>query len=271
MGTWLITGATSGFGRLTADRAVAAGHHVIAVGRRTELLQALVSSAPDGSVTPLTLDLTSDVAEETLAEAIASAGGVDVLVNNAGYGLWAAVEDTAGAVAQRIIDTNFLANLAVLRASLPALRASRGSVVQLSSYVGSYAWASSGVYSASKAAVELMSESLAQELAPHGIRVTIIEPGLFGTEFTTSAEIIAPSQPYLPTVGAFFEQFRALPAAAYGDPGDVADAVLAVATMAEPPLRYAVGQDAIDAIRGGLQARLAELEKWASVKVADLR
>ncbi|NJP75475.1 SDR family NAD(P)-dependent oxidoreductase [Streptomyces sp. C1-2] len=269
MGTWLITGATSGFGRCTADRAIAAGHHVLAVGRRAELLEALAAAAPEGTVTTIALDLTAAGAETTLATAVDATGGLDVVVNNAGYGLFTAIEDTTADVAKRMIDTNFLANLSVLRATLPALRASRGRVIQVSSYVGSYAWASSGVYSASKAAVELASDALAQELAPVGVHVTLVQPGLFGTEFTASAEIVAPSEPYLPTVGAFFEQFSALPASAYGNPADVADIILAVGTMNEPPLRYPVGQDAVDAIRAGLQSRLAELEKWAGVNLVE--
>jgi len=239
MSTWLITGATSGFGRDTADRALAQGHHVIAVGRRGDRLADLVASAPAGQVTAVALDLTAEDAESTLRQAVTTAGGVDVVVNNADYGLFAAVEDTTAAVEKRMFDVNVLGSLAVIRATLPALRASKGRIIQLSSYVGSYAWASSGVYSASKAAVELYSDALAIELAPAGIRVSLVEPGLFGTEFTASAEIIAPSEPYVPTVGAFFEQFQNLPKAAYGNPGDVADAITAIAGMDEPPLRCA--------------------------------
>jgi short-subunit dehydrogenase len=255
--TWLITGATSGFGRLVADRALAAGAHVIAVGRRTERLAEL-----EGSVTPIALDLTAPDAEATLADAISAAGRLDVLVNNAGYGLFGAVEQTTAAEARAILDTNVLANLAVLRAALPQLRADRGRIVQISSLVGQFAWPASGLYSASKAAVELFSEALAQELAPTGVKVTIVEPGVFATDFSTSAHIVVPDEVYAPTVGRFLTDFAQQPPEAFGQPATVADAIMEVVAMAEPPLRLAVGADAVAGIRASLRSRLAELDRW---------
>jgi NAD(P)-dependent dehydrogenase (short-subunit alcohol dehydrogenase family) len=134
--------------------------------------------------------------------------------------------------------------------------------VQVSSLNGQFAWASSGLYSASKGAVELLSEALAQELAPAGVRVTIVEPGLFATEFATALHVVAPAEAYAPTVGKFLHDFSQLPPSAFGDAARVADAILAAVTMAEPPLRLAVGADAVAAIRASLQARLSELDKW---------
>jgi NAD(P)-dependent dehydrogenase (short-subunit alcohol dehydrogenase family) len=255
--TWLITGATSGFGRLVAERALARHAHVIAVGRRT----ALLPSGP--GVTPLALDLTAPHAETTLRDAVDAAGGIDVLVNNAGYGMFGAVEQIADAQARAILDTNVLANLAVLRAALPSLRASKGRIVQVSSLIGQFAWPGSGLYSASKAAVELLSEALAQELAPAGVHVTIIEPGTFATDFSTSAVVVPPDETYAPTVGKFLTDFSALPPEAFGDPGDVADAIARVVEMSEPPLRLAVGADAIEGIRASLVSKLAELDRRA--------
>jgi NAD(P)-dependent dehydrogenase (short-subunit alcohol dehydrogenase family) len=256
---WLITGATSGFGRLITDRALATGARVIAVGRRADRLDQLVASAPAGQVVPLALDVTDIRAERTVADAVQAAGGLDVLVNNAGYGLFGAVEQISAAEAKAVFDTNVLAPLAVLRATLPALRAARGRVVQLSSLNGQIAWPASGLYSASKAALELLSESLAIELAPTGVKVTIIEPGVFGTEFVSSAHIVAPAGAYLPTVGKFMSEISQRPHETFGDPAAVADAVMAVVAMAEPPLRLAVGADAITGIRASLESRLAEL------------
>jgi NAD(P)-dependent dehydrogenase (short-subunit alcohol dehydrogenase family) len=173
--------------------------------------------------------------------------------------------DCHGSVAttKAVLDTNVLAPLAVLRATLPALRASGGRVVQLSSVNGQVVWPASGLYSASKAALELLSEALAIELAPTGVRVTIIEPGLFGTEFVGSAHVIAPAETYLPTVGRFLTSMSELPAEAIGDPAAVADAVLAVVAMSEPPLGLAVGADAITGIRTSLESRLAALATTA--------
>ncbi|BCY09588.1 SDR family NAD(P)-dependent oxidoreductase [Actinoplanes sp. L3-i22] len=259
--TWLITGATSGFGRLVAARALTRGAHVIAVGRRGDLLADLAEQAPD-RVTPIVLDITTPAAQATISAAIEAAGGLDVLVNNAGYGLFGAIEQISDAEARTLFDTNVLGNLAVLRAALPALRASRGRIVQLSSMNGQLAWASSGVYSASKGAVELLSEALAEELAPTGVRVTLVEPGIFATEFGTTAHAVLPDEVYAPTVGKFLSDFAQLPPSAFGDAGQVADAILALVDLPEPPLRLAIGADAITAIRASLQARLAELDKW---------
>ncbi|MFJ4782341.1 SDR family oxidoreductase [Streptomyces sp. NPDC088794] len=263
--TWLITGATSGFGRLVADRALAADAHVIAVGRRSDRLADLADSAPHGRVTTVPLDITAPDAEEVLTDVVRAAGGrLDVLVNNAGYGLFGAVEQIDAAEARAIFDTNVLANLAVLRATLPALRAAHGRVVQISSLIGQFAWPSSGLYSASKGAVELIGEALAHELAPTGVKVTIVEPGTFATEFATSLHVVAPDDVYAPTVGKFLTDFSELPPEAFGDPDTVADAIIAVTALDEPPLRLAVGADAIENIRASLRSRLAELDRWES-------
>ncbi|MFE5813313.1 SDR family NAD(P)-dependent oxidoreductase [Streptomyces sp. NPDC056479] len=262
--TWLITGATSGFGRLVAERALATGSHVIAVGRRGDRLAELADRAPHGQITTLALDVTAPDAEEVLAAAVQSAGRLDVLINNAGYGLFGSVEQIGADEARAIFDTNVLANLAVLRATLPALRAARGRIVQLSSLIGQFAWPSSGLYAASKGAVELISEALAHELAPTGAKVTIIEPGTFATEFATSLRVVAPDDVYMPTVGKFLTDFSELPPEAFGDPEAVANAIMDVTTMEEPPLRLAVGDDAVEGIRASLRSRLAELESWES-------
>jgi NAD(P)-dependent dehydrogenase (short-subunit alcohol dehydrogenase family) len=136
--------------------------------------------------------------------------------------------------------------------------------VQVSSLVGQFAFPGSGLYSASKAAVELISEALALELAPTGVRVTIVEPGTMATEFLTSAQTVAPDETYAPTVGASLTYFSQLSPEALGTPETVVDAIAAVVEMDEPPLRLAVGADAVAGIRASLQSRLAELEKWES-------
>lgn len=261
---WLITGATSGFGRMVAERALATGAHVIAVGRRSDRLAELADQAPEGKVSTIALDVTAPDAEHILAGAVRTAGGLDVLINNAGYGLFGAVEQIGADEVRALFDTNVLANLAVLRATLPALRASRGRIVQLSSYNGQLAWSSAGLYSASKAAVELASEALAQELAPTGAKVTIVEPGMFATEFADNLHVVAPDDVYAPTVGKFLTDFSQLPASAFGAAETVADTIMAVAAMEEPPLRMAVGADAVEGIRQSLRSRLAELDRWAA-------
>jgi NAD(P)-dependent dehydrogenase (short-subunit alcohol dehydrogenase family) len=267
--TWLITGATSGFGRLIADRAIRSGAHVIAVGRRADRLADLARSAPEGYVTSISMDITGPDAQRRLTEVIESVGGLDVLVNNAGYGLFGSVEQTGDEAVRAVLETNVLANLAVVRAALPALRASRGRIVQLSSLIGQFVFPGSGLYSASKAAVELLSEALAQELAPAGVRVTIIEPGTFATEFLTTSHVVAPDEIYAPTVGESLARFSTLSPEAIGSPELVADVIVAVVGMDEPPLRLAVGEDAVAGIRASLESRLAELDKWARIAIAQ--
>ncbi|MFD9738214.1 SDR family oxidoreductase [Umezawaea sp. NPDC059074] len=259
---WLITGATSGFGRLIAERALAAGHHVIAVGRRPDQLAEL---ARLGRVTAVELDVTAPHAQEALTAAVTAAGGgLDVVVNNAGYGLFGSVEQIDAAQARAVFDTNVLANLTVLRATLPALRAARGRIVQVSSLNGQFSWPASGVYSASKSAVELISEGLAQELAPTGVKVTIVEPGLFATGFTHNMHVVPSNDVYAQSVGKSLDHFASLPAQAFGDPRVVAEVVLAVVALEDPPLRLAIGADAVDNIRTSLRSRLAELDRWES-------
>ncbi|KUN25063.1 hypothetical protein AQJ23_16950 [Streptomyces antibioticus] len=266
--TWLVTGATSGFGRLVTERALAQGAHVIAVGRRRGRLDELLESAPQGQLTAVELDLTDAEAETVLVDTVRASGRLDVLVNNAGYGLFGAIEQIDAAEARAILDTNVLANLAVLRAALPALRAARGRVLQTSSLIGQFAWPSSGLYAASKGAVELISEALAHEVKPAGVKVTIIEPGTFGTEFGANLHVVPPTDVYAPTVGKFLTDFSALPAEAFGDPRAVADAIMSVACLDEPPLRLAVGADAVQHIRASLQSRLDELNRWEALSLA---
>lgn len=265
--TWLVTGATSGFGRLVTERALAEGAHVIAVGRRRDRLDELLQLAPQGQLTAVELDLTDTKAETVLTDTIRAAGQLDVLVNNAGYGLFGAIEQVDAIEARAIFDANVLANLAVLRAALPALRAARGRVLQTSSLIGQSAWPSSGLYAASKGAVELISEALAHEVAPTGVKVTIIEPGTFGTEFGANLRVVPPSDAYAPTVGKFLTDFSALPAEAFGDPRAVADAIMSVVCLDEPPLRLAVGADAVQHIRASLQSRLEELNRWEALSL----
>ena len=263
MNKWLITGASSGFGRLLAERVATNGDHVIAVARREDRLKEL--AADHDSVTPLVADLTAPDVEQKLRSAIEADGGLDILVNNAGYGLFSPVEQTPDSEARAVFDTNLFAPLAVLRAALPSLRRNRGRILQLSSLLGEVAWLGSGVYSASKAAIELAMEGLALELAPLGVRVTIVAPGIMATDFAATAHRVLPDETYAPTVGAFFRDFAAQPRDAFGEPSSVVEAILAAVAADEPPLRIAVGTDAVQQIRASLTSRLSELERWGLV------
>jgi NAD(P)-dependent dehydrogenase (short-subunit alcohol dehydrogenase family) len=263
MKTWLITGASSGFGRLLAERVATDGDHVVAVARREDRLRELAGD--HSSVTPVAVDLTAPDVEQRIGAAIDAARGLDILVNNAGYGLFSPVEQTPDSEARAVFDTNVFAPLAVLRAALPSLRKNRGRVLQLSSMLGEVAWLGSGVYSASKAAIELVMEGLALELASIGVNVTIVVPGIFATDFAATAHRVQPDEIYASTVGVFFKEFAAQPREAFGDPPSVVEAILTAVAADEPPLRIAVGRDAVQDIRASLTSRLSELERWGVV------
>jgi short-subunit dehydrogenase len=261
--TWLITGASSGFGLALAERVASSGHHVIAVARRGERLKELASKHA-GHVSAMTLDLTSSQTGPLVQAAIRDAGGLDVLVNNAGYGLIGSVEQCNDAAVRAQFDVNFFAPLTVLRAALPALRLSQGRVVQILSFFSELAVPGSGLYSASKSALALASQALALELAPSGVQVTTVHPGRFGTEFLSSAHIVAPDETYANTVGATISRETALPAETSQDPSLVVDAVLAVVMHPRPPRRLAVGDDSVELVRNALQTRANELAEWGT-------
>lgn len=264
--TWLITGASSGFGRLLAERVASAGDHVIAVARRSGPLGDLAAKAP-GRITPVVLDITDKEAGQIVKSAVDHADGLNVLVNNAGYGLMAPVEQTDDAAARSIFETNFFAGLTILQAALPALQASHGRVIQISSYLGQVVWPGAALYSATKAAVEAISAALAVELEPLGVSVTTIQPGIFRTEFRASVPMVEPNKLYANTVGTFLSELLALPESALGDPTLVVDAVMTAATHPKPPLRLAVGRDAVQGIRSALTKQLAEIAEWEPVSI----
>ena len=265
--TWFITGATSGFGRAFAEHALAAGHNVVATARRPEALAGLVATAP-GRVLAQRLDVTAPgEAEAAVAAALTRFGRIDVLVNNAGYGIVGAVEETPEAELRAQMETLFFGAVAVIRAALPAMRAQgAGAVVNISSLGGQLSYAGFGAYSAGKFALEGLSEALAQELAPLGIRVLIVEPGAFRTGFAGAALRHMPALPaYAGTVGPIRAFAEGMAETAAGDPAKAAAAVAAALRAPEMPLRLQLGADAVEAVRGHAELLLAELATWEAV------
>jgi NAD(P)-dependent dehydrogenase (short-subunit alcohol dehydrogenase family) len=261
--TWLITGATSGFGRQLAEAVAERGDIVIATGRRRHALAEL--AATSSRITPVVADVTTGGGITAITTAVTTAGGIDVLVNNAGYGLFGAVEEITDETTRRVFETHVFGPLALIRATLPSLRERHGHVINLSSQLAVYAWPASGLYSASKSALELISDALAQEVAPAGVSVTAIQPGTYGTEFVTTATVVAPSDVYTPTVGAFLNTVSQLGPDTMGNPQEVVDAILFAADAQNPPLRIAVGDEARTSIRTALQKQLDELENTARI------
>ncbi|MFB7238609.1 oxidoreductase [Streptomyces sp. NPDC056269] len=264
---WLITGANSGFGRAFAEAAIAAGDVVVAAARRTETLEDLVAAHPD-QVDPVALDVTDTAAvDRVVAEVAGRHGRIDVLVNNAGRTHVGSVEETSDAELRSLFDVHVFGPAALARAVLPHMRARRsGAIVQLSSVGGQMSMAGFGAYSATKFALEGLSEALAAEVRPLGIDVLIVEPGAFRTSLfgnhSLSGDGIAD---YTETVGAtraFVETGGGLQE---GDPAKAAAAVLAALDADETPLRLALGDDSIDTILGHLDQVRDDLRTWEKI------
>jgi NAD(P)-dependent dehydrogenase (short-subunit alcohol dehydrogenase family) len=269
---WFVTGAASGFGRAFAEHALERGHRVVATARRGAGLDALVARNP-ARVLAIALDVTrEDEAAAAVAAAVARFGRIDVLVNNAGFGLVGAVEETPMAELRAAMETMFFGAVAVTRAALPTLRAQgSGAIVNISSMGGQLSVAGFGAYSAAKFALEGLSEALAQELAPFGIKVLIVEPGAFRTRFAGGALRQMPVlDAYRDVVGGTRDFARGMNETQEGDPSKAARAIEAALVAPDTPLRLQLGRDAIDAVRAHAQALLTDLGAWEE-RGADVR
>ncbi|MET9612893.1 oxidoreductase [Kitasatospora indigofera] len=265
---WLITGASSGFGLALAEAALAAGDTVVAAVRRPEALKDLAAEHPD-RVVPVALDVT-DQARITavVAEVLLWYGRIDVLVNNAGRGLIGAVEENTDRELRDLMDLHFFGPAALTRAVLPAMRRQRsGAVVQLSSMGGRFSFAGVGAYSATKFALEGLSEALALEVAPFGVKVMIVEPGSFRTGFAGGGALLesAAVDAYRETVGQVRELLPQSDGKQPGDPAKAAAAILTALAAERTPLRLVLGNDATDAILANADAARAELLAWEPV------
>ncbi|GHO97580.1 short-chain dehydrogenase/reductase [Reticulibacter mediterranei] len=264
---WLITGCSSGFGQAFARAVIAHGDHLIATARHVEQIEALAGAQPD-QVRALELDVTNArQAQEIVKAALDTFGHIDVLVNNAGYGLFGAFEELSEAQIRQQLEVNLLGAMNVTRAVLPSMRAQGwGHLVQISSLGGLAGFAGNSAYSASKFALEGWSEVLSRELAPFGIKVTIVEPGGFRTEWAGRSMIkAAPLAPYdvvMTERRAGMEQANGRQP---GDPARAAQALIAVVESEHPPLRLPLGTDAVTIIRQHIQQQLSDLDCWESL------
>jgi NAD(P)-dependent dehydrogenase (short-subunit alcohol dehydrogenase family) len=268
---WLITGASRGFGLLVARAALARGDAVVATARRPGDVSAALGA--HDNLLALPLDVT-DAAAATVAAAQAHArfGRIDVLLNNAGYGLLGAVEEAGAQEVQALFDTNVFGLLHVTRAVLPFMRARRaGHVINISSIGGFSAYAGWGVYGATKFAVEGLTEALAQELAPLGIAATVVEPGFFRTDFLDASSLVQTAvriDDYAASVGAMRGIAGQLNHKQPGDPQKLALALLALADSATPPLRLPLGTDTVARLRQKNTTVEAELGQWLELAVS---
>jgi NAD(P)-dependent dehydrogenase (short-subunit alcohol dehydrogenase family) len=244
---WLVTGSSRGLGRAIVESALVAGHRVVATARKPEQLQELAKRYGD-KIRAVALNVTdSEAAIRTVHNTVEAFGRLDVLVNNAGYGDTASVEDVSLDDFKAQIDTNFYGVVYVTKAALPVMRTQGfGNIFQISSVGGRIGAPGLAAYQSAKWAVGGFSTVLAQEVAPLGIKVTVIEPGGMRTDWAGPSMNIPPvSKPYEQTVGAFAQMIRDFSGKEPTDPAKVAQVILKLADMAEPPLRLLIGSDAV--------------------------
>jgi NAD(P)-dependent dehydrogenase (short-subunit alcohol dehydrogenase family) len=265
--TWFITGASSGFGTAFAEFALECGDNVVATARNTSKLEALVARAPD-RVLAQKLDVTKaqDI-QPAIDAAVRRFGRIDYLFNNAGYGVIGAIEETSDAELRALLDTNFFGAVAVTRAALPIMRAQRsGAIVNISSMGGQMSFEGVGAYSASKFALEGMSEALAQEVAPFGIKVLIVEPGAFRTEFGSGALRNMPvMSAYQDSLARIRKIMHGMHGTQPGDPAKAARATVIALESGDTPLRLQLGADAVAAVRAHSEQLLKDLGHWERV------
>jgi NAD(P)-dependent dehydrogenase (short-subunit alcohol dehydrogenase family) len=264
---FFVTGSSRGLGRQIAERALAAGHRVVATARDPRALDDLVARYGDRvHVEPL--DVTdASAAEAAVAAGVAAFGRIDVVVNNAGQGDRASLEDTTLDVFRRQIETNFLGTVYVTKAAVPVLRKQGGGrIIQISSVGGRVGSPGMTAYQSAKWAVGGFSEALAVEVAPLGIKITVLEPGGMRTDWGGASMTTPPiSEPYEATVGASYRAMADFEQHANSDPRKVAELVLTVAGLDEPPLRLLAGSDAYEYGREAWQHRVDTDAKWAGL------
>jgi NAD(P)-dependent dehydrogenase (short-subunit alcohol dehydrogenase family) len=265
---WLVTGCSTGLGREIARAALERGERVALTARDPARVADLAAAHPDRACA-LELDVT-DAAQvaRAVAEAERRFGRIDVLVNNAGYGYLAAIEEGEDAEVRALFETNFFGTLAVTKAVLPGMRERRaGHLVNISSMAGLVANPGTGYYSASKFAVEALSEALSRELAPFGIRVTAVEPSAFRTEWAgrSMRQTRTPIDAYAGTVGARVAMIRGLDGKQPGDPRRAAEAILRAVDHPDPPLHLLLGADVVAALRAKLSDLARSLDAWEDV------
>ena len=260
---WFITGTSSGFGKALAEEVLAKGDRVVATARKPEVLRDLVEQYPD-TARAVKLDVTNtEDAKNAVREAVKEFGRIDVLVNNAGYALVGAIEETSDEQIRRQFDTNVFGVLNVTREVLPVLRQQKsGHIVNIGSVVGISASPSLGIYSATKFALEGLSEALAAEVAAHGIKTTIVEPGPFSTNGFESAIFaenpLPKAYPSPAQLAETFQEFKNIA----GDPVKAVRVIIEAVEAENPPFRLPLGLSAFEGIEAKLEQVKQEISIW---------
>jgi NAD(P)-dependent dehydrogenase (short-subunit alcohol dehydrogenase family) len=271
MRVWFITGVSTGLGRALAETALTKGDTVVGTVRDPAARSSFEALA-SGRAHAALLDVRDGPrVQEVVADVTGRIGPIDVLVNNAGYGLEGAVEEASLAEVHDQFDVNVFGALSVLQAVLPSMRVrGYGHIINISSFAGLTAAPGVGIYNGSKFALEGISEALAKEVGPLGIRVTLVEPGAFRTDWAGRSLVHAHQRiaDYDRTAGAFGRELAARSGKQIGDPRKAAEAIVTVVEAANPPLHLLLGTDALAAARQKIDALSAEIERWSPVTCA---
>jgi len=267
---WLITGSSKGIGRALVQTLLEGGHKVVATARSIEGLSDLSSQFGD-RIALFPLDVT-DAGGAAAAVELAKErfGGLDVVVNNAGFGSVNSVEDASLEDIRREIETNLFGTIIVTKAVIPLMREQRrGHIINFSSVGGRLGAAGRAAYSAAKWGVEGFSEVLVKEMSLIGVRVTIIEPGGFRTDFAGGSTVLQAGRPdYDAVVGAAARFQRDFNGRQPGDPKKAARVIMEIGQMEEPPFRLALGRDAVTAIRNASEGRRNQLSEWEALSMS---
>ena len=268
--TWLITGISSGLGKALAQSVMETGDFVIGTFRKQSQVDAF-NKAHHTSGFAIQLDITNEEnIDKTIETVTAKFGSCDVLVNNAGVGFVGAIEETSMDEVRTIFETNFFGTLKMTQKILPSMRlAKKGHIIQISSHGGIKAFAGFGIYNASKFALEGFSEALAQEVAPLGIKVSLVEPGPFRTQFASKGlgEAKKKIEDYTETAGAFRTKLKSVDGKQEGDPIKAAKAIIDLVHSESPTLRLPLGKVALVSIEMKLESVKADLE--SNRKIAE--
>jgi NAD(P)-dependent dehydrogenase (short-subunit alcohol dehydrogenase family) len=266
---WLITGASAGFGKSFAEYAIKKGYQVVITARRLDKLESIKATAPD-QVESIKMDVNNSAeVSDAVKKAVKRFGRIDVLINNAGFGIVGAVEETPEAELRAQMETNFFGAVNVIQAVLPTFRQQKsGAIVNISSLGGQLSFAGFGAYSASKFALEGLSEALAAEVTPLGIKVLIVEPGSFRTELAGSAMKFMPEmEAYKDTVGQTRNFAKGMNGTQEGDPFKAAAAIDKALAAEKTPLRLQLGEDSVNAIKQHSKNLLQDLAEWEPVAI----
>lgn len=265
---WLITGSSTGFGRELAEQSLERGYKVIATARNPEAVKDLTHKYPE-TARSFQLDVTNpEDVKNSVAKAIKDFGAIDILANNAGYGLGGGIEEPSEEQIYRQYETNLFGVIRMMRAVLPLMRKRKsGHILNISSVVGIRALPSAGYYSSTKFAIEALSEALAQEIEHLGVKVTLVEPGGFRTDFAGRSFVQPANRIEDYITSERIDTISDWNGKQMGDPKKGARAIIDMVEMTTPPLRFPLGEDAITAMEEKLGAVQENINKWRSVEL----